>query len=82
MRGRNTKVEAKSFPSNSGSLETLCIVPSLNNIETIFPMYLKVPSVKCWDSNSMGMRGYVKEGLELALMGSFDTEQGGCQLWT
>ena len=30
--------------------------------------------VKCWNSNSMGTRGYVKEGLELALMGSFDVE--------
>ena len=25
----------------------------------------------------MGTRGYVKEGLELAPMGSFDVEQGG-----
>ena len=25
----------------------------------------------------MGMRGYIKEGLELAPMGSFDVEQGG-----
>ena len=33
--------------------------------------------VKCWDSNSMGMRGYVKEGLELAPISSFDVEQGG-----
>ena len=30
----------------------------------------------------MGMRGYVKEGLELAPMGSFDVEQGRCQLQT
>ena len=30
----------------------------------------------------MGMRGYVKEGLELAPTGSFDIEQGGCQLRT
>ena len=34
-------------------------------------------TVKCWDSNSMGTRGYVKEGWELAPMGSFDIEQGG-----
>ena len=33
--------------------------------------------VKCWDSNSMGVRGYVKEGWELAPMGSFNVEQGG-----
>ena len=25
----------------------------------------------------MGMRGYIKEGLELTLMSSFDVEQGG-----
>ena len=33
--------------------------------------------VKCWNSNSMRARGYVKEGLELTLMGPFDIEQGG-----
>ena len=33
--------------------------------------------VKCWNSNSTGARGYVKEGWELAPMGSFDVEQGG-----
>ena len=38
--------------------------------------------VKCWDSNSMGTKGDVKEGWELALMGSFDVGQEGCQLWT
>ena len=32
--------------------------------------------VKCWNSNSMGTRGYVKEGLELTPMSSF-VEQGG-----
>ena len=37
--------------------------------------------VKCWDSNSMGTKGYIKEGLELTPMGSFDVGQGGCQLW-
>ena len=39
-------------------------------------------NVKCRDSNSMVTKGYVKEGLELALMGSFNVEQGGCQLQT
>ena len=34
-------------------------------------------SVKCWDSNSMGMKGHIKEGLELTPMGSFDIGQGG-----
>ena len=34
-------------------------------------------AVKCWNSNSMGARGYVKEGLELTPMGSFDVEQEG-----
>ena len=29
-----------------------------------------------------GDGGYVKEGLELAPMGSFDVGQGGCQLQT
>ena len=29
------------------------------------------------NSNSMGTRGYVKEGLELTPMSSFDVEQGG-----
>ena len=29
----------------------------------------------------MGARGYVKEGLELTLMGSFDVEHRGCQLY-
>ena len=48
-----------------------------NNI----PLLDQAP-VKCWDSNSMGTRGYVKEGLELALMGSFKVEQGGCHLQT
>ena len=38
--------------------------------------------VKCWNSNSMGARGYIKKGLELAPMGSFNIEQGGCQLQT
>ena len=33
--------------------------------------------VKCWNSNSMGTRGYVKQGLELTLMSSFNVEQGG-----
>ena len=33
--------------------------------------------VKCWNSNSMGARGYVKGGLELAPMGPFNVEQGG-----
>ena len=36
-----------------------------------------VVGVKCWNSDSMGMRGYIKEGLELAPMGPFDVEQGG-----
>ena len=39
-------------------------------------------TVKCWDSSSMGMKGYVKEGLELTPMGSFNIGQGGCQLRT
>ena len=39
-------------------------------------------NVKCWNSNSMGVRGYVKERLELTPMGSFDIEQRGPQLWT
>ena len=34
-------------------------------------------SVKCWNSNSIGRGGYVKERLELTPMGSFDIEQGG-----
>ena len=38
---------------------------------------MKWSCVKCWNSNSMGARGYVKEGLELALMGSFDVEPRG-----
>ena len=38
---------------------------------------VKARDVKCWNSNSMGMRGYVKERLELTPMGSFDVEQGG-----
>ena len=33
--------------------------------------------VKCWNSNSMGTRGYAKEGWELTPMSSFDIEQGG-----
>ena len=33
--------------------------------------------VKCWNSNSMGTRGYIKERLELTPIGSFDIEQGG-----
>ena len=33
--------------------------------------------VKCWNSNSMGARRYVKERLELTPMGPFDVEQGG-----
>ena len=32
MRGRNIQVEAKSLPSNSGSLETPCSVLSLNKL--------------------------------------------------
>ena len=32
--------------------------------------------VKCWNSNSMGTRGYIKEGLELTPMSSFNVEQG------
>ena len=39
-------------------------------------------SVKCWNSNSMGTKGYVKEGLELTPMGSFNIGQRGCQLQT
>ena len=34
-------------------------------------------NVKCWNSNSMGARGYVKGGLELTLLGPFNVEQGG-----
>ena len=34
-------------------------------------------SVKCWNSNSVGAREYIKEGLELTPMGSFDIEQRG-----
>ena len=33
--------------------------------------------VKCWNSNSMGVRGYVKGGLELTPVGPFNVEQGG-----
>ena len=33
--------------------------------------------VKCWNSNSMGVRGYVKGELELTPMGPFNIEQGG-----
>ena len=33
--------------------------------------------VKCWNSNSMGTRGYIKEGLELTLMSSFNVGRGG-----
>ena len=36
-----------------------------------------IQSVKCWNSNSMGARGYVKERLELTPMSSFNIEQGG-----
>ena len=39
-------------------------------------------AVKCWDSNSMGTKGDVKEGSKLTPMGSFDVGQGGCQLQT
>ena len=38
--------------------------------------------VKCWDSNSMGDEGDVKEGWESTPMGSFDVGQGGHQCWT
>ena len=34
-------------------------------------------TVKCWNSNSMGVRGYIKGGLELTPMGPFNVEQGG-----
>ena len=34
--------------------------------------------VKCWDSNSMGMKGYIKEGLELTPMCLFNVGQGRC----
>ena len=40
-------------------------------------VFLSWRCVKCWDFNSMGTKGYVKEGLELTPMGSFDVEQGG-----
>ena len=36
-----------------------------------------IQGVKCWNSNSMGARGYAKEGWELTPMSSFDVEQGG-----
>ena len=38
---------------------------------------LKFLAVECWDSNSIGTKGHVKEGLELTLMGSFNVGQGG-----
>ena len=34
-------------------------------------------SVKCWKSNSIGLRGNVKEGWKLTPMSPFDVEQGG-----
>ena len=34
-------------------------------------------TVKCWNSNSMGQGGYIRERLELSPMGPFDVEQGG-----
>ena len=34
-------------------------------------------TVKCWESNSIGTRGNVKEGWKLTPMSSFDIEQGG-----
>ena len=33
--------------------------------------------VKCWNSNSMEARGFIKERLELTPMGPFDVEQEG-----
>ena len=33
--------------------------------------------VKCWESNSIGTRGNIKEGWKLTPMSSFDVEQGG-----
>ena len=33
--------------------------------------------VKCWEANSMGTQGNIKEGLELTPMSSFSVEQGG-----
>ena len=59
----------------AGRMEVQCI-PDQRESEGL------VSNVKCWDSNSMGMRGYVKEGLERAPIGSFNVEQGGCQLQT
>ena len=33
-------------------------------------------SVKCWESNSIGTRGNIKEGWKLTPMSSFNIEQG------
>ena len=46
--------------------QTLCSVLPLNK-----------SVVKCWESNSIGSRGNVKEGLKLTPMSSFNVEQGG-----
>ena len=54
--------------------------------QDIYPTFIPIPQsfqykdklfVKCWNSNSMGARGYVKERLELTPMGPFNIEQGG-----
>ena len=34
-------------------------------------------SVKCWESNLIGLRGNIKERWKLTPMSSFDVEQGG-----
>ena len=60
-----------------------CIILGISSTTSIFTTSaVMVPSlssvlVKCWNSNSMGMRGYIKEGLELTPMSSFNVEQGG-----
>ena len=55
------------------------VVPSKSwsKIDRITEVWSLWMDVKCWNSNSMGTRGYVKEGLELTPMSSFDIEQGG-----
>ena len=56
----------------------------LSTVMSSPPLPLSPPlaPVKCWDTNSMGTKGDVKEGWELTPMGSSDVGQGGCQLQT
>ena len=69
----------QTLVADSGSDITLISQKALSEIDNSPRLRIHV---KCWNSNSMGARGYVKERLELTPMGSFDVGQGGCQLRT